>query len=321
MEQLITNSMWGGYNPLFTIITPVYNRADTLGRTIDSIVRQSVRNFEYIIVDDGSTDNIDDVVLPFVKTTDIPTLYIKKDNGGVHTARNAAIIRARGKLLINIDSDDELVENALERLKETWDSIPEDRRHEYREIVARCRDENGNEIGGLFPENINKMPWNEAVKVCEDTKGEHSGCHVTKVLKENLFPEEEGVTFITEAILWDKLFLKYKSWFINDVLRVYHSDGSDHLSTALQHPKKTIQSCRNAMFESMYMLNQWDVYRNFYSYKTILLRYCIMKRILLRHNDKYCQKWKLQAAKDRKLETLITLPAIVLSEFYEKKRM
>ena len=296
--------------PYFSIIIPVYNAEKYLNETIDTIKNQSFSNWELIIVDDGSTDNIDDVVLPFVKGTEIPTLYIKKENGGVHTARNAAIKKARGKLLINIDSDDELVSNALEKLQNVWESIPDNKKYMYREIVARCKDEKGNEIGGLFPENINELPWEEAVNACEQIHGEHSGCHVTKVLKENLFPEEEGVTFITEAILWDKLFWKYKSWFINDVVRIYHNDGEDHLSTALVHPKKTLQTCRNAMFGSAYVLNNWDIYKSFYSHRTMLLRYCIMKRILLRHKDKFCQKWKLKESKDRTAEMFLKLPSI-----------
>lgn len=82
----------GGQRPYFTIITPCYNPSTTIGRTIESVKRQDFRDFEYIIVDDGSQDDLDSIVMPFLDEADFPVMYIKEENGGVHTARNAAVI-------------------------------------------------------------------------------------------------------------------------------------------------------------------------------------------------------------------------------------
>ena len=114
-EKVIINDRWGNVdNPFLTVITPVYNRRNVLKRAIDSVERQSFRDIEYIIIDDGSTDSIDDIVEEFMESTELPVMFVKKNNGGVHTARNAGYKRARGKLILCVDSDDELKFNACE---------------------------------------------------------------------------------------------------------------------------------------------------------------------------------------------------------------
>jgi len=124
-ETIITNSICKEKKPFFTIITPIYNRSKIVNRTFESVKKQSFKDFEYIIVDDGSTDDIDQVVESFMKTATFPIMYIKKQNGGVHTARNLGIKYGNGVLVIMIDSDDELTENCLQDSYDEWNSIPE----------------------------------------------------------------------------------------------------------------------------------------------------------------------------------------------------
>lgn len=120
MEQY-KNKYWDENRDVkITVLTPTYNRKDTLLRTIRSIENQVFSDWEYIIVNDGSTDSTDKVVEQFMQTTKHPVLYIKKENGGVHTARNLGFKNARGELLINLDSDDELVPEALKVFWDTW---------------------------------------------------------------------------------------------------------------------------------------------------------------------------------------------------------
>ena len=237
-------------------MTPTYNRKDTLLRTIRSIENQVFSDWEYIIVNDGSTDSTDKVVEQFMQTTKHPVLYIKKENGGVHTARNLGFKNARGELLINLDSDDELVPDALKVFWDTWKKIPHIDKAKYREVVAQCKDESGKRVGQPFPQNINQLPWDKARKICYESGEEHVACFVANVMKRNLFPEPEGVTFMTENILWRKLDQTYCAYYINDMLRIYHQEGNDHLSSGLSAGhKKTIQNCKNALWESTQFLN------------------------------------------------------------------
>ena len=96
-----TNSTWNVVDkPYVTVITPVYNRQSTIKRAFESIQRQTFKNFEYIIIDDGSTDDSNAIARDFMNATNIPTMLITKGNGGVHSARNAGIKNARGGYIL-----------------------------------------------------------------------------------------------------------------------------------------------------------------------------------------------------------------------------
>ncbi len=322
MSEYIKNEYWENASPLFTIGTPVYNRSHTLLRTLESIENQTRRDYELIIVDDGSTDDIDDVVLPFLKTTHIPTLYIKKENGGVHTARNTITREARGSFLVTIDSDDELTPTALEIFKTTWDSIPESERKDYREVVGECMDEKGIRCGLPFPDDINKLPFKEAQAECIKTNGEHFSASLTSIMKEHLFPEPDGVTFYTENILWGELEKKYKSYFINDIVRVYHQEGDDHLNTTLNKTNgKSLQQCRNGLWECFYVLSNYETYRNYFSYQKTIIRYSLMRRLLKMSKDDFYKKYKLKGTKEKVFSLFLSLPIFFYSFIYRKKRM
>ncbi|ASW75059.1 glycosyltransferase [Chryseobacterium piperi] len=99
---------------LFTIFTPTYNRSILLDRLFKSLCNQTIRNFEWLIVDDGSTDDTEEVITNFTKSADFPIRYIKQKNQGKHIAINTGIKNAQGKWYLPIDSDDFLGGNALE---------------------------------------------------------------------------------------------------------------------------------------------------------------------------------------------------------------
>ena len=93
--------------PILTIFTPAYNRAHTLPRTYDSLCGQSCKNFIWLIIDDGSTDNTAELVRDWQNCDNgFEIQYIYKENGGMHTAHNAAYANIRTELNTCIDSDD-----------------------------------------------------------------------------------------------------------------------------------------------------------------------------------------------------------------------
>lgn len=301
--------------PFFTILTPSYNRAKTIERTIWSIEKQIFRDFEYIIVDDGSTDQTEDICLSFMKQTGIPVMYIKKENGGVHTARNTGCKHARGTLLVCIDSDDELTPNCLQTFFDAWKSIPDEHKHEYREIVGRCINEKGEELGMPFPEKINEIPWNEAIIECQKTHGEHLGCDVTRIRQENLFLEPEGVTFVQEGTLWYKLFSMYKSFFINDVVRIYHTEGCDHISKI---KNLSIQDCRNIYWQYGYYLSNWDLYGKYFIFYKIAIRHEIVFHILHRRNDFIIKLYKPIIPRYVVIFFILYYPTLLVSLFSKR---
>ena len=318
--ELKSNTAWENREGVkITVITPAYNRAKTLQRTIDSIEKQTFNDWEYIIINDGSTDDTDAIIRAYLETSTHPVLYIKKENGGVHTARNLGFKYARGELCTTMDSDDEFVPEALEVFWNTWKTLPQ--KKIYREIVAQCMDDDGNRVGESFPDNINELPWNTSRKICYATKGEHVAAFVTQIMKENLFPEPDGVTFITENILWRKLDVKYCSHYTNEMIGIYHKDGDDRLSGV--HNNKSIQSCKNALYGATTYLNDWDIYGDGSSYMKEILRYGIMYHIL-KQNPKttaFVKKYPLKGLKNKSMFVVLYLPSLLSSWIYKKKRM
>lgn len=324
IKNVSMNSNWDGVAPYVSIVTPVFNRALTMPRTIASIEAQTYRNFEYIIVDDGSTDDIDSIVFPFMNSTNIPVLYIKKDNGGVHTARNAGLNRARGFLYIELDSDDELLPSALQTFVDVWNTEEVKKDISIREVVAQCVNEKGERCGEPFPSGINNFSLRKSHFLCNATKGEHIGCSLTSVRKAHPYPEPEGVTFYTESILWVKLDTEYRSYYINDVLRIYHSEGDDHLNTELDktRKRKSVQSCRNGLWECCYVLNNWNVYKgNGFNYLSNMLRYSVLRHALKKRKDVFCTKYRLMGLKNRIVYACLSPAVVLYSIRYEKDRM
>lgn len=109
---------------MLTIFTPAYNRAPLLHRGFDALKQQSCKDFLWLIVDDGSTDDTEQVVREFQREScGFEIRYIKKENGGLHTGYNAAIEAMDTELAMCIDSDDWIAENAVEKILSLWKQV------------------------------------------------------------------------------------------------------------------------------------------------------------------------------------------------------
>lgn len=137
----------------FTVFTPTYNRAHTLPRVYESLRQQSFRDFEWLIIDDGSTDGTRDVVSSF-DTTGFPIRYLHQANAHKKAASNHGVREARGELFLTLDSDDEIFPHTLARLNFYWDSIPAERRDGFSAVTELCVDESGRIVGQKFPADV-----------------------------------------------------------------------------------------------------------------------------------------------------------------------
>ncbi len=128
-----------------TIFTPAYNRAHTLPRLLDSLIKQKNKNFVWLIVDDGSTDNTKDLVTQWLnKDFGFKIKYIYKENGGMHTAHNVAYKNIDTELNICIDSDDCLADDAVNKILDFWNK---NKNEKYAGIIGLDADLNGKLIG------------------------------------------------------------------------------------------------------------------------------------------------------------------------------
>lgn len=136
--------------PILTVFTPAYNRADLLTRCYESMCKQTNKNFIWMIVDDGSTDNTREISESWVKNTkDFQVIYIYKENGGLHTAYNTAIANIDTELCVCIDSDDFMPDNAVGLILDFWEKNGSDK---YAGIVGLDFDMDGNVIGDMLPD-------------------------------------------------------------------------------------------------------------------------------------------------------------------------
>ena len=111
---------------MITVFTPSYNRSDTLKILYNSLLKQSKANFEWLIVDDGSSDNTKEYIDSLIAENKISINYIYKENGGKQSAYNLGLEKASGDIFLCIDSDDILADDALEIIKEDFSKLKGD---------------------------------------------------------------------------------------------------------------------------------------------------------------------------------------------------
>lgn len=215
-----------------TVFTPTYNRANVLHRVYNSLVNQTYRDFTWLIIDDGSTDNTRTVVENFVSEGLISINYVFQDNKGKHIATNNAVKMSQSELFIIADSDDAFVPESLQKLVAAWDSISDVDKPGYKGVICRCFDSNTKRPIGTFPKQVfdsNDIDGYFKLKL----NFEKWMLLRTDVLREFPFPGEGlGLKFFPETVIWRAMARKYKTRYISDPLREYYRDQENALTHA-----------------------------------------------------------------------------------------
>lgn len=240
----------------FTLFTPAYNRAHTLPRLFECIKNLTYKNFEWIIIDDGSSDNTKDVVNGFIKDApELDIIYKYQTNHGKHIATNAASAIATGDFFITIDSDDTFKPEALSVFIKEWKKIDDAEKHKYKGISCRTCDVDGKLNGGHLPsEHLDCTELDLRFKY--KVEGELWGMTRMDVIREFPYPEIEGLHFYPENIHWNEVGRKYITRFIDEPLRYYINDTDNALTG----------SNNSAVKETFYMRRHfindcWDYFK------------------------------------------------------------
>jgi glycosyltransferase involved in cell wall biosynthesis len=207
----------------FTVFTATFNRAHTLHRVYDSLSAQTVRDFEWLIVDDGSDDGTRALAARWRDAADFPIRYIWQANRGKHVAFNRGVRTAAGQLFLPLDSDDACMPHALERFLHYWNSIPGDEKARFTGVTARCMNDAGQPIGRAFPHDITDSD-SLTMRYEFQITDEKWGFHRTSVLRQFPFPENVPRGYLPEAVVWSQIARVYKTRFVNEALRIYHTD-------------------------------------------------------------------------------------------------
>ena len=221
------------YDYRFTVFTPVYNRADTIQRVFDSLKKQTFRDFELLIINDGSTDNSHEVIEQLLKTSNFPVRYI---NNPKNNHKMACLLQgvqlAKGEFFLTLDSDDECTEDALEVFKKTYDAIPNDLKDSVCSLTCLCKDQFGNLVGEKFDTDL-YYSSTFGNMVIDRYKSEKWGFTKTDVLKGvNINDYLFAKGYIPEGVIWN-LFSKenYKTLYFNEILRIYYIDTENNISS------------------------------------------------------------------------------------------
>lgn len=199
--------------PFLSIITPTYNRANLLPACYASLCQQTDFDFEWIVIDDGSTDDTEAIVQSF-QTDKFPVFYRKKTNGGKHTALNIAHDLIHGKYVLLLDSDDTLTSDAVTSVKREWVKWEDD------ETVGIVTFLKGNSIDAP---NCIVQDWQTPVDIMRYRRicirsNDCSEVIRTELFKKYPFPVFEGERFLAEGALWGRISYDCKCVYINRVI-------------------------------------------------------------------------------------------------------
>ena len=191
-----------------TIFTPTYNRASLLPRLYKSLKKQSDNRFEWVIVDDGSIDNTQELVQSYINEDIIEINYFKQANAGKHIAINTGVNLAKGELFFIVDSDDYLIDEAVGIIIKDYQN--------FKTIggdVAGISYRRGysikKPIGSLnFTKEVTENVFDFRLK--RKVVGDMAEVVSTEVLKKYPFPKINEERFLTEALIWNRIGLKYK---------------------------------------------------------------------------------------------------------------
>lgn len=236
------------YRYKITVFTPTYNRAYILENVYNDLKAQTFGDFEWLIVDDGSTDDTKELVDKFIAENKINIRYIYKENGGKHTAINKGVSNANGELFFIVDSDDGLVKDALEIVNNEWSSL--DNKEGLCGLVGLCIDKEGQTLGTRLPDDI-KICYFTDLYYKYGVKGDKSLVLLTDVLNKYPFPERKEVKFIPESVVWHEIAKTYKVLCVNKHLRVI-----EYLEDGLTSNILSKGSLRGRAIEYLYLINQ-----------------------------------------------------------------
>jgi glycosyltransferase involved in cell wall biosynthesis len=212
--------------PFFTVFTPTYNRAHTLRRVYDSLCAQTLRDFEWLVVDDGSTDNTAKLIADWAKSADFPIRYFKQEHSGKHFAHNLAVREARGQMFVPLDSDDACLPRALERMLYWWNTIPSDQQSGFCGVTGLAIDQNQKLVGDRFPCQPFDATMRE-LRYVHHVMGEKGTCKLTEILRQYPFPEVAHGHYLPEGIVWLDIAKRFKSRAVNEAFRVYYIDDDE----------------------------------------------------------------------------------------------
>lgn len=298
-----------------SIITTVFNREKELLRLYNSLIKQKQHNFEWIIVDDGSTDNTIGKLKYYLNNyCKFETKIIEKQNEGKHIALNKALEIVNSDVTVIIDSDDVALPNMIQKINNAWEKNDRLKDNNLAAITFERQDFSGNVLRKI-PDKEKRMNI-EQYREKNNFVGDYAETFKTSILKKYKFPKFENENFLSEAYIWSDLNKKYDGIFIDDGLYMaeYQKDGLTSKAHKIEwsNPKGTLAVCEKTMphciknFLDIKKLVKYIIfsYRNHKSINTILRKsnskfwttlllfpsYCLYKKMQYKYENRKGEK-------------------------------
>lgn len=238
----------------YTLFTPTYNRAHLLPALYESMEVQAFKDFEWLVIDDGSKDNTEEVVNELKLKASFPVRYIKQPNGGKHSAFNRAIEEAISEWFVCVDSDDPLVPDAIKNMDVCCSMVSESQGGFAGIFVTK----QGKPLGRLLPRDIES----DTIEIRDQMgyKEDRPEVYKTVLLKKYRFPVFPNEKFVPEAEIFDKLTLEHPLLYTN-----FPIQEKEYLAGGLT--SKIIQIRINSINGTLHYYNN-----RFYNSKTLLYK-------------------------------------------------
>ena len=226
-------------SPLITIFSPTYNAESFLPYVFETLERQAYKNFEWLVVDDCSTDNTIRVLKALQSKASFPIRIIQNETNQMVTKNiELGIHNAKGKFLYLTGHDDGLKDDCLSTFVDDWNKLDAKTQDNICGLVYHCEDQNGNFIGTKYPFDY----WisnDFEMRFKYDVKGEKSRFHKVEILKKIQYSYPEIDVYIPENLFWFELSYRYNFMYINKVLRIYFQhDSHQNISKSIGPGKK-----------------------------------------------------------------------------------
>lgn len=244
-----------------TIIIPAYNAEKTIRRTLNSLEKQTNKNFKCVIVNDGSTDQTRLEIEKLMSDLSFNVLVVDKENEGVISARYTALQYVDTEFVLGVDADDEIPPNTIERYNFLWGNLSSQEQKDYIGICSLSYDYVNHVIcGGRFPKNINDLSTKKYMKY--RFKGERESFTKTEYL---LKKYELGIALgkqlerkkmgnnVSEGLMHITIERESRYYCVNEVLRIYHTESTDSLCNRAL----SLKSCKESYFNHQYILNHF----------------------------------------------------------------
>jgi len=256
---------------MITVFTPVFNRAYIINELYKSLIRQRMYDFEWLIVDDGSTDELQDLVeLWHSNNPPFDIRYYYQENGGKHRAINRGVALARGDAFFIVDSDDYLLDDAIANISGWWQEIRDD--ESFAGVSGLKITANGF-ISGGNPTFLGYVDATNLEREIYCLGGDKAEVYKTEILRKYTFPEFDGERFMPEGIVWNHIaYDGYKMrWYnIPTYVYEYREDGLTYkgLSIYVNNPVGYGYYLRKSS-----LFFGWSEQRKFYEYYKFYLEY------------------------------------------------